>query len=65
MWRWRARRTGKSVDGVVTESTTNSTVNNVPRWRIVVRFVDSARLPVTVHFDPARPGDKRRIVVDF
>jgi hypothetical protein len=94
VWRWRARlagddrhaevrRTGKAVDGVVTESTTNSTVNNVPRWRIVVRFVDSAGTtrwftlhettfsapsvgqPVTVHFDPARPGDKRRIAVDF
>ncbi|RLV50721.1 hypothetical protein D9V37_01795 [Nocardioides mangrovicus] len=45
--RARARRDdvrahGAAVAGLITEVSTSESVNNVPRWRIVVRFVDSA-----------------------
>ena len=77
------RRAGRAAEGVVTESSTHGTVNNVPRWRVVVKFVDAAGTtrwftthrttftppsvgqPAVVRYDPARPGDTRRIVVEF
>jgi hypothetical protein len=61
-------RTGQRAQGVVTEAVQTGSINNVPRWRVVVRFTDgsgASRLVTqrTTTWHP--PSVDQRAVVHF
>lgn len=61
-------RAGRQAPGVVTQAAQTGMVNNVPRWRVVVRFTDEAGADrwVTKHTTTYRPpGVGRQAVVYY